>query len=167
MHGLFYYFFSRMLGTIREGIWTFLTLYDTGDQFALLREKHLQTLAELEESQRQTEELVDAMSELIYVMRYCPTKKPMEKLANEKDLMFHPLLSTQQRRENNKRKLDLLMESLIPIRMEERARRKTRLCETCHSDKLEKCFPSSFSSKCHSCHHREQFPRNVKRKTSL
>lgn len=147
-----------MLDTIREGIYTFVTLYDTGDHYSVLRERYREALAELEESHRQTDELVDAMSELIYVMRYCPTKKPMEKLANEKDQLFHPLLSTQQRRENNKRKLDLLLESLVPVRVE----KPVRSCNLCLKEKSVKCF-LPHSNHCRSCIHREQFPRNTKR----
>lgn len=150
--------------SLKQGLLSFLTLYDTGDHFTKLRKEHLQTLAELEEAQRQTEELVDAMSELIYVVRYSPTKKPMEKLAIEKDEMFHPLLWTQQRRENNKKKLDLLIESLIPVKINKPKTAKTyKRCQSCFRKKLEKCFRSS--QQCLSCHRREQFPRCAARAT--
>lgn len=147
-----------MIGTIKQGLLTFLRMYDTGDHFTLQREQHRR---ELEEVQRQTEELIDAMSECIYVMRYCPTKKAMEKLANEKDQLFYPLLSSQTRRENNKRKLDLLMESLVPVQ-----KKKTmRLCHLCSTRKSVKCFLTP-ESQCSSCIYREQFPRRVKSKLS-
>lgn len=147
-----------MFGTVKQGLLTFLNLYDTGDHFSLLKEQHRR---ELEELQNQTEELVDAMSECIYVMRYCPTKKAIEKLANEKDQLFYPLLSTATRRENNKRKLDLLMESIVPSEK----KKSSRLCHLCSTRKPTKCFFTP-ENQCSSCIFREQFPRRVKRKIS-
>lgn len=136
--------------------------------------------AELQETREHNRELTRALSEMVYIASYSPDQRCIEKLANEKTALFHPLLSTPELRKNNKRTLDLLLESTKPARKtplfsqiisicstdnnnnKETNKRVCRMreCLTCKKEKQIKCYQQSHHI-CNSCMYRKDHSRRT------
>ena len=156
-----------MFQALGDGLWTFLTLYDTGvESPQIIREK-------LQQSEEMVVELTGALSELAYVGIYTPELRIINALSLETCQHFSPLLTTPELLENNKRKLDRLI--ISPTAESEKRPKKrpcysssSSYCTHCHHYKSEKCFPptpeDSLEWQCYSCRRSGKFQRRSKKK---
>lgn len=149
-----------MFRSISDAIYTFFTDYSEVEE----EEEEDDMICE---HQQATNELVDALGELLYTIQYSPSVKIIEEVAREKYTHFHPLFACQKMKENNKRKLDALIQSHIltsnrkkdPLERKRDRKRVCRQCLSCQRLKSENCFQSELLHDCNACLRRLTFPR--------